>query len=268
MIIHYRNVQALRAAYVAIKSPCYSSRTSGDWWFDGETDADTLRMSDTGDTRLVPTAQALMDKLDHAVSTPRRMWDRSPAGAFCVVPDVLAGLPTPMRRQVFTADERAPIAIYAVTGSSGGINASHLAKRGTTILALVMALARVRPISLFQLDFSGGRKDGETIICTQINTTPLDLATACYAMTSSGFARRLVYSVMEEANGHSGAWPPGYYGNPEPYLRGVHQKLGLDPKYTLMIDAARLHDTLLVDPIKWLNDQVRRFTANAEEQAA
>src|SRR5579863_10054613 len=52
-----------------------------------------------GDLSLVPEAEKLLSALDTEIEVPRRTWERSPAGSFCAVPDYLAGLPTPMRRQ-------------------------------------------------------------------------------------------------------------------------------------------------------------------------
>ena len=228
-------------------------------------------MTEMGDTRLVPEAELLLSQLDSVIETPRLAWERAPAGAFCCVPDVLAGLPTPMRRQVHTNDERAPITILIDTGSSGGISAETLKKRGIVALALVMALSRVRPTTLYQLDVGSGPKDGtnETVLTTKINTSPLDLATACYLLTSAGFARGLVYTLEEKLNGNSGGWPQGYnyYGGDKavnPYYEKLKLRLGFDPNKTLIIPAARLNDELLSNPLKWIDKQIKHFTQSEE----
>lgn len=266
MIIRYDSIAALADAYV--KHNCHYG--SGGWnrdsWFNNESKSESIRKARYGDTALVPKAEALLTQLDQAIETPRRQWELAPAGAFCSVPDMLAGRPANMRRMVMTQDEKAPITILATTTSSGGIHASTLQKRGTVILALVMALTRVRPVSLQQLTILDGRDNGETVITAEINTHPLDLATACYALTSAGFARRLTYGLAETLNRFTGGWPRTYrYGNQEPYLARLRQELAPDPTRCLIIGSAELHDELLQQPVAWIQKQIARFTQDQEE---
>ncbi|MGH6876999.1 MAG: DUF7192 family protein, partial [Rhizomicrobium sp.] len=171
MIVRYDSTAALRAAYMAnyeVASRFNQSERRS--WYGGETEKESLVLAETGDTRLVAEAEKAFAALEMEIETPRRQWERSPAGSWCCVPDVLVGLPTPMRRQVHVYDEAAPITILPVTTSSAGINAETLAKRGTVILALVMALARVRPVSLHQVTMLDGKQGGETVITSEINT--------------------------------------------------------------------------------------------------
>jgi hypothetical protein len=268
MIIRYDSTAALRQAYIDL-NVSNSSGFSGNSWYGNETEADTLRKAEVGDMSLVAKAEDQLNKLDSAIETPRLIWERSVAGAFCVVPDVLAGLPTPMRRQTHQRDETNPITILAVTTSSAGISAYTLAQRGTTILALVLALSRIRPVTLHQLTLLDGDKDrsGETIITSEINTHPIDLATACYVLTSAGFARRLTYGLAKRLNNFTGGWPRNYqYGKDKnKYYDYLAQVLAPDPKRCLVIGAAELHDELLSEPITWLNKQITKFTTAQEE---
>src|ERR1700693_4294552 len=180
MIKTYDSIAALRedALRLGRGSIGMGGDYGGNSWYGGESQSDTLRKSELGDLSLVPEAETLIDQLDTQIETPRRIWERSPAGAFCVVPDVLAGLPTYMRYQREVGDEHQAIEIFVIAACSAGINARTLQKRGTTILALTMALARVRPISLHIVDISNGSRDGsgETVEIARIETAPLDLA--------------------------------------------------------------------------------------------
>lgn len=259
MIKRYESIAAIRAHYLAVGQK--NDDTSLDW-YGGEAKNATIRLSETGDTSLVSQAEILLDRLDTQIETPRKVWTRSPAGAFPCIPDVLAGLPTPMRRQREIPDERAPITILAATMSSAGISADILRQRGITILALVMALSRTRPVSLQQLTCLHGDDDGETVFTATINTTPLDLATACYVLTSSGFSRRLTYDLGVALNGFNGQWPQAYgykYGDPTPYYTGLVSRLGHDPRFTLVIQAPELRDELIRTPLAWVNNQLARF---------
>jgi hypothetical protein len=263
MIKHYDSIAAIRADWLA-KGKSNSSGTDNSWY--GESRDQTVRRSLHGDPSLVQRAETMLAELDTAVETPRHQWERSPAGAYACVPDVLAGLPTPMRRQVYVPDDRAPLTLLVNTTCSGGIPADVMQRRGIVILALTMALARIRPISLHVLATMDGY-GGETVFTAQINTTPLDLATACYALTSVGFARRLTYDLGRGLNGFTGGWPRGYrYGNPKAYNDALVPRLGYNPKDTLLIPAAELSDRLLQWPIEWVNEQIARFTSAQEEE--
>lgn len=258
MIIRYDSTAALRADYIAKRA---KGSTEDRSWYGNESEADTLRLAEVGDTRLVPKAGALLSSLETVIETPRKVWERSPAGAFCSVPDAIVGLPLSMRRQASVQDDVAPITILAITTSSAGIDADVLARRGTTILALVIALSRIRPVSLYQICAVHGKQDGETIITSEINTHPLDLASACYVLTSAGFARRLTYGLARVHNDFNGMWPRAFnFRDPEPYYTALKPRLVADPSRCLIIGAAQLGDMLLNEPVKWLNNQIRRFT--------
>jgi hypothetical protein len=267
LIQRYDSIAALRAAYIASgRRPAHDSPSNLSW-YGNETEEQTLRFSQSGDVSLVPQAEAMLAALDTIIETPRRTWERAPAGAFCCVPDVLAGLPTPMRRATSTPDDRAPITIFVNTSCSAGISAKVIQKRGIAILALVMALSRIRPVSLQQLAILDGYRDntGETIITSEINTSPLDLATACYVLTSVGFARRLTYKVGEAINGFKGRWPASFsYYSPQPYYDALAPRLTSDVSRCLIIGVAQLGDALLSAPIVWINAQIHRFTSRED----
>jgi hypothetical protein len=268
MIIRYDSTAALRAAYIAKGCGSKYSSNGRDSWYNNESEAETLRKAELGDTHLVPSAEQQLAQLEHNLETPTSVWEPNVAGAYACVPDYIAGLPTPMRHMIQEQDETNPITVLAVTTSSAGISSKTLERRGVTILALVMALARVRPVTLQQVSILDGSDNGETIITSEINTHPLDLATACYVLTSAGFARRLTYGLATKLNGFTGGWPRKYkYGNATSYYTYLKNILSpSDPKHTLLIESAELHDQLLSDPIRWINNQIAHFTTNDQEE--
>lgn len=266
MLLRYDSAAAQARHFIAEGISNDRESYNGNSWYNDETTQDSLRLAQTGDTRLVAKAETLLSSLDSVIETPRKVFERSPVGAYCVVPEVLAGRPTPMRRPVLVADDRAPISIFAVTTCSAGISAETMTKRGVVILALVMALTRVRPTELFNINYTHGRQDGETVLVTKINTAPLDLATACYVLTSAGFTRRIGYGLAEKLNHFDGSWPRGYdYGKKglNSYNEKLKAKLGVDPAKSLVIGAAELGDELLQAPVAWIEKQIKHFT-NAE----
>lgn len=268
MIRQWASVADFREEFLRVGGTNVADTNSDVSWYGGETVADSLRMAETGSVALVSAAKALLSQLDSAIETPRRTWARSPAGAFACVPEAIAGLPTPMRRQSYDTSEHAPITVLAISTSSAGIKAATLQQRGTTILALVMALARSRPVSLHSVSILDGKAGGETVWSIRINTAPLDLATACYTLTSAGFARRLNYRLAARLNSSRGRWPVRFqYHNPTPYYEYLAQELTPDPSRTLVIGAAQLGDELLSQPVTWINKQIARFVSQQEEDA-
>lgn len=242
----------------------------GSQWTGGESEAETLRKAVVGDRSLVGEAETLLHQLQTKIETPHRIWDRAAAGPICIVPDILVGLPTPFRRQREVHEDSRPIEIFFDVGSSGGISASILQKRGTVALALVMALCRIRPVSLHIIDCSNGNFDrtDETVLTARIETAPLDLAAACYALTSVGLVRGLMYGLETKLNGFTGGWPKGFsLANPKPYYDKLMPRLTANLSQTLLIEAARINDPMLAEPVEWINAQIRRFTASQAEAA-
>ena len=272
MLIHYESIEALRTAYIKVcgEGTAYSKGWSGQGleWYGNETEAQSLRFAHEGNTRLVPEAEALIHNLDTMIETTRRVWQPSPAGAFPVVADYLRGLPTSMRRMLHERDESAPITILVNTSCSAGIDADTIERRGAVILALVLALSRIRPVTLKAVAFMHGRADGETILSATINTNPLDLATACYVLTSAGYARRLTYNIARAVNSFNGSWPKDFdYYHPALYYTYLKTLLSPDPARTLVVGAAQLGDDLLSDPVAWITNQIQRFTTDQEQEA-
>ena len=254
MIKHYGSIAEMCDAYMALSRSAMSA---------------TVRKGYTGDTSLVAEAEAQIALIENQIETPRIGWERSPAGAFCSIPEVIAGMPTPMRRRTQVPDEHAPITIIVGTASSGGLHQEVFRRRGITIVALVMALARIRPISLHIMDPSYGPTNtdgtpGETVIMARVNTTPFDLATACYVLTEIHFTTTVMYRLEEHVTGRV-IWPNGYMQNQAKYYEGLCGRMGLLQKDTLVIRDAFLGDTMITQPIEWLNEQIRRFTQTNDE---
>ncbi len=273
MIKQYDSIADLHADYIARKCRRKSFISINNSWYNNETPEQTQRYTRSGDTSLVSKAEEILESLETNIETERLQWERAPSGAYCVVPDVLAGLPTPMRRQASYTDTKAPINIFASTMSSAGVDSKTLAKRGTVILALVLALMRTRPVRLWQLTCTDGYADrsGETIITAQINTAPLDLATACYVLTSAGFARDITYNLAEKLNDFSGGWPRAFnYRNPSAYYNSLIDRLvpPSEAKNTLIIPGGQLGDRLLKEPLQWVQHYVDRFRKIQNDEEA
>lgn len=267
MIKQFDSVRAIADYWQQVGEPArYQSNLD---WYGHETREQTVKFCNTGDTRLVPEAEALMAKLESQVSVVHKVIEPCIAGGWPDVPSYLAGHPLAMRRMAQQLDESAPLNIIVANSCSAGISARVMLKRGVTILALVMFMSRIRPITLKTASMLDGSDGGETILVTTINTAPLDLATACYVLTSMGFDRRLLHEIGYGVNNFQGHWAAGCkYGTSEPWGWNLIERLGYAKKNSLWIAPASLLDPTVAEPVEWLNKQIQRFTTSQEEEYA
>lgn len=231
-------------------------------WRGGESYADSRRLLIAGDTRHVDAASQLLDQLLDSVEVPVQLWQQSVAGYIPCVPAVLAGHPEAFLRPIDEDSDSSPIRVYASVGCSAGISAKDLTKRGIAILALVIKLQAIRPVELWITDDSGGSGYG-LFGCLRIETAPLDLSTAAYALTSAGFFRNLCFEFNYQ-HGWSGAWAWGKDPRDATSQQRTRDLLGLGDN-DLWIPGAFVQDPLINNPVAWVNEQLQKFV---EREAA
>jgi hypothetical protein len=236
---------------------------SGDSSWTGETMRESIELAISGDTSKVAEAESLLEKVNANIEMPARMWQTDVVGFFPSVPDYLSSHPECMRRIGDSVSEHTPIRIFVNTTSSVGMPWKSLQKRGVSILAAVMALARSRPIELWTItSLDGGDSECSSNVMVKINSNPLMLSEACYAICSIGFARNLTYSYAAEFNRFSGGW--SNYG----YDEGGSRKMlkGMAEKEDIVIPPSFLTDELIIkDPLAWVNKTLERFQIAQEE---
>lgn len=170
----------------------YRPDSSQVWGYESrQTWEQLVKLSEYGDNSLVPRAEALLNKLDLAVSTEQRTWIPSIYGAFPSVPDYLAGNPESMRRMYPTASDMAPITVWYYMSVSGGLTAEQVMNRGLAALALVLKLGQTRTVHLKLVD-NGPAPNRITI---DINTQVLSIGTLAFALTNSMYTRRIIYNL-------------------------------------------------------------------------
>lgn len=222
----------------------------------GETWGEALAGAARGRTSLVADAEKLLEQVQAEVSTPRSEWVPARAGAFPVVPEVLAGFSEPMRAKVWVPSDRAPVKVFVDLVSSGGIDHTHLARRGVAALALAMALSAERALELYVV--MPMRTRSRVVLVAQVPTAPLDLATACYALTSVGFVRGLGYSLGASATGGAAGgvdWVFGYYPDSDErratYVARLRAALGAADT-DLIVPPTFLRDPMVADPVEFV----------------
>lgn len=196
----------------------------------GYQSCDTInKLAREGDDSMVPQAQKLIEHFAGIPETQRFRNVPSVVGSVPIVPAAIAGHPLSMlRRQRFTS-EASPISVALSMSVSSSINADIVSMHGCAVLALVMRLIQDRPVNLILFGENRLTDGGNIYTVCRINTTPLDLASACYAMTNAGFRRGLrLYLSYKHGMIKSGPWASDH-GHNEGYYSKVKNRLRLSP---------------------------------------
>jgi hypothetical protein len=132
-------------------------------------------------------------------------------------------------------------------------------KRGAAILALLLKLQQVRPIQLYLLTELHGKRDGWHYQLIRIESQPLAVGVAAFALCNVGFARHLTYDYARKVDSFNGSWPTDYH-NKQSYRVNRAARLNLTDN-DLMIEEAHVNDKLITQPINWLKEQLTRFAS-------
>lgn len=259
-------------------------------WLGGVTPEKAVAMLKTGDMSMVGEAERLLGKMDVHFETAGVRLGVGVAGMMPSVPDFLGGGPEAMYHLEEVESTMQPLKIIVDTASSAGIDSDTLRKRGAIVTAAVLGLAATREITLEAIAFldadgEGGRfacdtKTGEIggdkqanvgVVRVAINTNPLDLASACYALCHSGFTRRIAYGIAQhifKANLYWGTWKGKRLVHNEDInnLAIEMRVLGADIANTLFIPGIHLSDPMLKDPEGWVAKILAKYS-NDEGQS-
>lgn len=234
------------------------SATTGDW-DGGVSPNEAMKRAVQGDTSIVAASTDALDKLEIqqgeeiAWTTVRDVWGTRPdIGAF------LAGSPYNMKRRVRANASTRHVSIYVSTTCSAGISASDMLKRGQTILGLLEALQQMQVgVDLYLLVESGGREGKiNSIGAIRIESRPLDISTAGFAIAHPAFARHLTYTHWRTLDGGwNGSWPVDYhYGDYTRILRGALEMSDSD----IWIPAATTYDDAMRNPATFIQEKIQQ----------
>lgn len=247
-------------------------RDSGSWY--GRTDwATTTARCAMGYDANVEEARKLLTKLESSINVSTTVWESQVSGCFPIVPEYLAGEPECMYEQTPSTADTAPLSIYIDLTTSYSIEADEYRKRGLAVLALTMLLSAVRPVNLHLITVMGGKAakgaDGEqfSIVSARVETAPLDLTRAAYALTDVSVPRHLFYATAEKLHKFAGEWPTfkgSNYGKvtSEGYVNRVKELIGQGDE-VLYIPAVCVIDSqadaMINRPVEWLNKKLTEF---------
>lgn len=251
-------------------------------FFGKTTGTEAMRKAITGDDSFVPEAQKLIASMSLDVELSMTVDEPDVVGCYPVAAEFIAGIPECMRMPTKVGSDRAPLSIFLDMTTSHSIKPSEYKTRGLAVLALVIALSSVRPIQLeigcvmgSDSNHKIGTGEKVSMISTIINTAPLDLATAAWAVTDVAFARRLIYGASYKAHGFTGSWPSLHgvgYAEPQSakHIKRVTELLDL-PGETLYLPAIADKDEdtqlALTNPSAWVQKWFNRYTEQVAELA-
>lgn len=229
-------------------------------FFGGDTAEMAYKKAREGDLSGVAASDALMTKFERfTFETGRKAWSDDVCGSIPNVPAFIAGHPLAMRRRTRQDSASAPVAIVADLTTSGGISAEQIAKRGAAILALVRILSSRRPVELWAgCMMDANRQDMSAVFC-RIETSPLDLATAAYVMTSASFPRRLCYAIARK-DGFSGGWPYDSHSTPQKHGAAMIAPAFAHVGQALYVPPIFYSDLATTDPEAWIEARLSELS--------
>ena len=242
----------------------YSHGSDASWW-GGDSMSTLLDKCIAGEEKHIGAANAMLEQLRDEIEIERPQWGFSQAGAFADVPAFLAGEVECMRRLHSDPSVTAPVRIYFDPTSSAVLSADALMKRGTAALALAMALAQIRPVELWTFSDIEAKGDDLSLICAKIQTNPLMLSEACFALCNPGYARALTYGLAEVRTGFTGGWGFGEnHMGAAARSQMMREALRADPN-DVVIAGAHCEDELVHDPLGFIRRELARFHAVQDE---
>lgn len=235
-----------------------------DWW-GGDSINKLLDRCIAGDDRYTKQAEDLLEHLREEIEIPRPSWHASAWGALPNVPDFLCGEVDCMRMINYDNSQSAPIVVYFDPTSSAAISHSDLAKRGVAVLALCMALSQIRPLELRTFSDIDAFGDEHALITAKIQTNPLMISEAAFALCNPGYARGLTYCLANVRLGFEGMW--GFGDHCEDYAQRVKiMSASLKAnEQDIVIPGANKLDDLIKNPVAWVKREINRHVKILEE---
>lgn len=228
-------------------------------WNDGVSFKKSIQLAIEGDPALVSKYTEFVDKLvnDFTINQDvRKRYVSAVAGSRVSVPEYLGGSPYCMKRRMPREISTRSVNIYVSTTCSAGVDAANMLKRGATILALLEYLQQVQvSVKLYLLAETHGRTDGDLIQAIQVQSHPLDLSTAGFAIAHPAFARNITYEFARITDGFNGDW--GAASKKPNYVEKLRKLLGMQEKDIYIGAPKSWLETIMKEPEKWLAENIQ-----------
>jgi hypothetical protein len=217
----------------------------------------SLQKAKRGDVALAQSAQDIIDQISDVLLPSIEVYQDTPHyyGSRPNISAVVAGTPKSMyRRQYVEAPaNRGPIRLFLDRAVSAAFSPDEVLKRGVAILALVMALKRFRPVSLYVGECTQStERDLYRTWGIAVDLNNIDFSVLAYVVAGVSFYRCLGMSIDKYLD----------YGNTSGYVQSAHKiKELLDwSDHDVIFDGLSILDadaSLAIDnPIQWVKDKL------------
>ncbi len=244
-----------------------------DWgtlgWHGGQTLEEAKQRALTGYEDATRRASVIFDTImSKRIVSRGSEWVTSASGSFPCVPAFLAGEPECMYRKSENWSNMAPMRVFISTGTQGDVSSQLIETRGAHALALVMVISQFRAVEVYTFSDIGTRGMA-CIPVTKIESMPLDMASASYALGNAAFHRRLCFDYLRVCAKEQGTfsigcgWPPMRVS--DEYHRKVKAVIGCTDD-DLYLPRATSVDESYLNPESWIDKQIAKYTSSNEAE--
>lgn len=181
-----------------------------------------------------------------------------------------AGDPMCMYGTTITETDRAPIGIYIDNWISCTIPNEVIERRGSAVLALVLALSIYRPVMCKYVSAAGASFDyqNDNIQLLPVPTHPMDLGRAAFMLADPAFTRAGMYQMSNTIHNMSGhdAGPMLGQGNGKYWQQNdlgnwIAERDGAEETIFLpmMFDRSDIRFESDQNALEWVEGQVRKY---------
>lgn len=231
-------------------------------WAGGLSQDNAMEFCRTGNASQVAKSDEYLTRLEGLIKidTHAMRWQDNVSGSIPNVPAYIAGHPLSMRRRTRESSEFSPLAIVIDTTISAGINKDTIQKRGAAILALVRLLGFVRPVELYVACGVGTNAGGAHWIFARINTSPLDLASAGFALCHPAFPRGICYEIARRSqDSFNGHWPYNEHDKSVKHFHDICQRWLPHMDEFLALPGVHYNDPATTNPEQWIKEKLAIF---------
>ncbi len=273
MIKRWDTVQSYVETVMAEVPPSLIASAYRDSYWDGDVSPkEAAERAIKGDLSLVESSTKVVDKIvaEKLLSVDRAKYVPGVQGTRVAVPDYLSGTPYCMRRRTRVPTLTRSVRIYVCMTSSCGVSATNLIVRGTTILGLLSFLQSCQvAVELYLVAQLAGRDDGAFYQVIKVESNPLDLSTACFAIAHPAFDRHLTHIYSHHVNKWSeygvpyGNWPKTFEMRTEDennnHYKGLKKLLELGTTDVLVTSPLYSSALIMTKPEEWLEKQLKQI---------
>lgn len=228
-------------------------------WDAGVSAGEAMGLAVTGDPRLVSAQSEAVNRVAAGLANaPTMASERHFSGARVDVAAYLGGNPRCMVRRIRAPRPVRHVSVYVAGQCGADISAQNMLVRGATIVGLLEALQTQQiGVNLYVVVGTHGRTDGSCFQVIQIDSQPLDLSVASFALAHPAFARNVAYTLARSLDGFDGgSWPA---------IRddaGTRKALGLEPGDIYIPAPANRDANIIKDPLTYVQNHLTQLTGD------